>query len=107
MMRKLLVKSDEYISVHVLTVSPASSFKIAQAIIGEKTDFERTRRAGMIACEIIRSASEANLLAVPARKLTYLSRFEDEFGEYDSEARVLAEALPEYQYLFLASEYGL
>ena len=60
-------------------ISPDSSYKIAQAIVGAKTDFERTRQAGMIACEIMKTAFRENKLSLSEMEVTYLNRFEDEF----------------------------
>lgn len=105
--KKLLVKSDEYKSVHALMVSPESSYKIAKAIVGANSDFERTRQAGIIACEIMKTAFEEKKIILSEREIVYLNRFEDEFQTYSNEESVLREALPDFEELFLASEYGL
>ncbi len=105
--RKLLIKSDEYKSVHALIVSPDSSYQIAQAIVAEKSDFERTRQAGLTACSIIEAAVQENKLTLRDREITYLNRIEDELTKYSSEETVLEAALPDYKDLFLSSEYGL
>ncbi|MCG8605975.1 hypothetical protein MJD09_13410 [bacterium] len=105
--RKLLIKSDEYRSVHALIISPDSSYKIAEAIVGEKSDFERTRQAGLATCRIIEAAIEENILTLPDREITYLNRFQDELAKYSSEEMVLEAAFLDYKDLFVASEYGL
>jgi len=106
-LKKLLVASDATTSVHALIISPEASFKIARAIVGEKTDFARTRRAGMMACEIIRSALRENRLSLSEREVAYLARFEDEFDKCSDAETVLEKALPDYEDLLVPSEYGL
>jgi methanol--5-hydroxybenzimidazolylcobamide Co-methyltransferase len=105
--KSLLVKSDEFKSVHALIISPESSYKIAEAIVEEKSDFNRTRSAGLVACEIIREAVQENRLSLPKREINYLDRFEAEFDDCPSEEVVLQKAYPEFKNLVILSEYGL
>ncbi len=106
-LKKWLVVSDETKSVHALIISPEASHRIARAIVSEKTDFARTRCAGMVACGIIRSAIRENRLSLSEREVAYLNRLEDEFEKYSDAETVLETALPDYEDLFLLSEYGL
>ena len=105
--KKLLIKSDEFKSVHALIISPESSYKIAQAIVAEKTDFERTRQAGIAACAIIREAVQENRLLLPDREINYLSRLESELDRCADEEAVIQEVYPQYEELVLLQEYGL
>ena len=75
--------------------------------MAEKTDFERTRQAGIAACAIIREAVEDNKLSLPDREINYLNRLEDEFDRCSDEDAVLKEVYPQYQDLVLLQEYGL
>lgn len=106
-LKNLLVKSDEHKSVHALIISPDSSYKIAKAVVAAKSDFERTRQAGLVACGIIRSAMQEHKLTLPDREITYLNRFEDDFAKYSNEEIILQTVIPDFQELFALSEYGL
>ncbi len=105
--KRLLVTSDENKSVHALIISPDSSYDIARTIVKEKSDFERTRRAGMAACNIIRAAVRDKRLSLPEKEMVYLDRFQNEFEKYATEEHVLEAALPDYAELVILSEYGL
>lgn len=107
LLRKLFVRSDIHASVHALIISPESSVRIAHAILQEKSDFARTRRAGLVACEIIREALASDALALPQREQTYLQMIEEALAGNGDEKKVLSDAGARYVENFLPQEYGL
>lgn len=107
MLQRLLVNSDAYQSVQALVISPGSSFEIARAIVAENSDYQRTRRAGLIACEIIRNAVAGNLLPLPKRELSWLTRIENDLNRCHDEQALIDEVLPNYRDSIALAEYGL
>jgi methanol---5-hydroxybenzimidazolylcobamide Co-methyltransferase len=106
-LQRLLIDSDEGKSVHALIISPESSFRLAKAIVQERSDFDRTHRAALTACEIIREAVHQERLALPRRELTWLSRIEAQLDEFSDEAKVLDYGQATYAEKYLPGEYGL
>jgi methanol--5-hydroxybenzimidazolylcobamide Co-methyltransferase len=106
-LKKLMTDSDEFKSVHALIISPNSSYHIAKAILEEESDFQRTRRAGLVACELLREAVTGEKLRLPERENQYLDRIEADLNRYSDEDMVLSHALPSYPDVALLSEYGL
>lgn len=106
-LQSLMIDSDVRKSVHALIISPESSVAVADAIVGEESDFDRTGAAGRTACTIIRTAHESGAIGLPEREIKWLDRIEKALTDFDSEARVLDEAMPNYADHVLAEEYGL
>ncbi len=106
-LQHLLVRGDIFKSVHAFILSPEAAVTLGGAILEETTDFERTRRAGQVACTLIREAVEDGHLALPTREMNWLDRIEADLHQYATEDDVLSVAMPTYQDAFLASEYGL
>lgn len=106
-LQRLFVDSDEYRSVHALIISPASSYRLAQAIVAEPDDYRRTHRAGVVACQILREAIAQNKLALSKRELTWLGRIEQQLDAYQTEAQALEYGRTTYKDLFLPQEYEL
>jgi len=104
---QMLVSSDEFKSVHALIISPQSSFRIAEAIVAAKTDFDRTRNAGITACQIIREAVTNGDLKLPQRELNWLGVIEEQLSLYDQENKVIEYGVRSFADKFLIEEYGL
>ena len=107
MLQRLLVDSDETKSVHALIISPASSFRLAEAIVEGSSDFDRTHRAALTACAIIRDAVGQQRLTLSRRELSWLTRIEAQLDEFADESRVLDYGQSNYQEKYLPQEYGL
>ncbi len=105
--QKLLVDSDEFKSVHAFIISPESSFKIAQAIVDEKDDFNRTHRAGLVACQLMREAVEAKNLVLSDREMNWLDRIQDDLELYTDEQKVLEYGNNNFGEKYLPDEYGI
>lgn len=105
--RDLTVKSDVSGSVHALVITPESSYRIAEAIVGETSDYNRTRAAGLEACRIIRDGIDTFGVSVPKRELRWLDRIEDNLEEYAQEGALIEAALPDFDDVCLPAEYGL
>lgn len=106
-LQKMLVDTDEYKSVHALIISPQSSYRLAEAIVQETGDFNRTHRAARVACQIIREAAQSGRLSLPKREVTWLTRIKGQLEAFADEAKVLDYGLTTYQGQFLPQEYGL
>lgn len=106
-LQSLLINSDVRHSVHALMVTPGSAVTLARALIAEQDDFQRTRRAGLAGCAIIREALNKGTLKLPPRELDWLARIEDELADCDKEEKALAHGCATYGELFSREEYGL
>jgi methanol--5-hydroxybenzimidazolylcobamide Co-methyltransferase len=107
LMRDLAVKSDVGGSVHALVITPESSFRIAQAIVAESGDYNRTRAAGLEACRIIREGAGSFGLDIPDREMRWLDRIESDLDEYATESALIDETMPDFGDAFLPAEYGM
>ena len=106
-LQQLLVDTDEHKSVHALIISPQSSYRLAEAIVQETGDFNRTHRAARTACQIIREAVQSERLRLPKREITWLARIEGQLEAFAYETKVLDYGFTTYQEQFLPQEYGL
>jgi methanol--5-hydroxybenzimidazolylcobamide Co-methyltransferase len=104
--RDLMVKSDAKRSLHAAIITPEASFRIAEAILPESTDYLRTRAAGLEACRLIRKAVDDGL-TVQDRELMWLDRIESELDEWSSEDELISEVSQEFEDVFIPEEYGL
>lgn len=105
--QKLLVDSDEFKSVHAFIISPESSFKIAETIVGETDDFKKTHSAGRVACELMRQAVDDKKLELSDRELTWLDRIQEELLSYTDEQKVLEYGNDNFGDVYLINEYGM
>lgn len=104
---KLLVNSDEYKSVHAFIISPEASFAIAETITPSNSDYEKTRLAGIRACELIRKAVDDKKLAIPDREISWLSLIEEQLEMYSSEDQVIEYGISRHGDKMRLEEYGL
>jgi methanol--5-hydroxybenzimidazolylcobamide Co-methyltransferase len=104
--RDMMVRSDAGRSLHAAVITPEASFRIAEAIISQPTDFLRTRAAGLEACRLIREALESGITVQP-RELMWLDRIERGLDENASEEALIEDMVPEYDDVFDPAEYGL
>jgi methanol---5-hydroxybenzimidazolylcobamide Co-methyltransferase len=105
--RSLLVESDVLLSPQALILSPASTIRIARAIVGEKTAYSQTIAAARSAVEIIREALPASL-ELSKRELNWLGKIEQAIEEMPAdEAELVKEMKETYGHLFAPSSYDL
>jgi methanol--5-hydroxybenzimidazolylcobamide Co-methyltransferase len=104
--RDLMVQSDAGRSLHAAVITPRASFRLAEAIVKEPTDYLRTRAAGLEGCRIIRDSIEQGV-AVSDRELIWLDRIESELEQWSSEDDLVAEMSREFSGAFHPGEYGL
>jgi methanol--5-hydroxybenzimidazolylcobamide Co-methyltransferase len=104
--RDILIRSDAHRSLHAAIITPDASYRVAAAIVAEKTDYLRTRAAGLEACRIIRDAL-AEGVKVADRELVWLDRIESELESRMSEEELVSEMSTEFSDVFSPTEYGL
>jgi methanol---5-hydroxybenzimidazolylcobamide Co-methyltransferase len=108
MLRDWLAESDETLSPQAVVLSPASTLRIAQAIVEETNPYRRTVAAGRAAAAVVREANEAGRLALAPRERQWLTRIENELSEMpEQEDALLAEMQDQHGQLFDLKSYGL
>jgi methanol--5-hydroxybenzimidazolylcobamide Co-methyltransferase len=107
-LRDWLTESDAHLSPQAALLSPASTLRIANAIVSQDDDYRRTVAAGREAVAILKEQHESGSLTLHARELTWLSRMEAEFDQLPSdEELLLVEMLEQHRGLFDPASYGL
>ncbi|MCP4643112.1 MAG: hypothetical protein GY851_21880 [bacterium] len=107
-LRDMLAASDAAASVEALVLTPASSIRIAEAIVSGDGYADRTRRAGLEAASITREALDAGTLDVPPMELPYLDAVQGGLeGLPDSPDGLVGHFAGLYPETFLPEEYGL
>ena len=105
--RSLLVDSDVHLSPQALILSPASTIRIARAIVEEKSPYLQTVAATKCAVEIVREALPGSL-ELSSRELKWLEKIERAIEGMPAEEGELIEEMKEpYGHLFAASSYNL
>jgi methanol--5-hydroxybenzimidazolylcobamide Co-methyltransferase len=108
MLRDWLTDSDEHLSPQALLLSPASTLRIARAIVSVDDVYGRTIAAGKEAVAILKQAQASGDLALPAREKSWLNRLEAELENLPSEeGPLLAEMAALHGSLFDCASYGL
>jgi methanol---5-hydroxybenzimidazolylcobamide Co-methyltransferase len=108
LLRDWLTESDESLSPQATVLSPASTLRIARAIVGAKDPYRRTVAAGCEVVSILEDALEAGRLSLSTREMQWLGRIKTELEELPAEeAPLLAAMLEEHGDLFQLSSYGL
>jgi methanol--5-hydroxybenzimidazolylcobamide Co-methyltransferase len=107
-LRDWLTESDEWLSPQAAVLSPAATWRIAQAIAGAPGDYKRTIAAGVAAVRILREGLEAGRLRLAPKERQWLIRIEDELSRLPAdEDELLAEMLDQHPGLFEPASYGL
>ena len=106
--RDILVDSDIGFSPQALILSPASTLRIAAAIVREHSPYRQTVAAAAEALAIIREAAADKRLTLPPRENQWLGRIEKGLESLaEDESDLLAEMSATYGHLFSAGSYGL
>ncbi len=107
-LRDLMVDSDRYGSPQALVLSPQASLAIAEAIVGEESDYGRTAAAARTAAQLIRAAVDDGKLALSGPEMRWLGKIEAGLGRLPSKEGALIERMiPTYGHLFDPASYGL
>jgi methanol--5-hydroxybenzimidazolylcobamide Co-methyltransferase len=107
-LRDWLTESDEHLSPQAVLLSPASTLRIARAIVSVPGDYGRTVAAGREAVAILEEAQASGLCALPPREKTWLSRLRTELQDLPAaEDVLLAEMIAQHGTLFDLASYGL
>jgi methanol--5-hydroxybenzimidazolylcobamide Co-methyltransferase len=108
MLRDLLVNSDVYRNPQALMLAPDVCVELAQAIISQRTHYQRARAAALKACEIIRRHMGPDKLSLPQREVKWLDRIQDCLEALpEDEEEFIAKTAGEYAELFEPESYGL
>lgn len=107
-LQSLLVESDINLSPQALVLSPASTIRIARAIVEQRTPYQQTIAAARAAVDLIKEAISHAMLSLPPRELEWLDRIEREIAEMPSnEETFTREMIDAYGHLFSSTSYGL
>lgn len=106
--RDWMTESDEWSSPQAAVLSPASTLRIARAIVSESSAYQRTIAAGKAAVEIIREGVGSGRLELRRRELAWLGKIETALdGLPADEAALIEEARTKYAGLWNPASYGL
>lgn len=104
----LLVESDIFLSPQALVLSPESTIRIAQAIVGAPTHYLRTLAAARAASSIVREAIDRNDLTLAPRERKWLDKIDRELDSLpDSEELLTEEMVVTYAHRFRPASYGI
>ena len=67
-MRDWLTESDEWLSPQAAVLSPAATYRIADAIVAETTPYKRTLAAGLEAVRVLRDGVDIGRLTCPRKR---------------------------------------
>jgi len=107
-LQRLYVGSDMYRDPQALVLCPENTFRIASAMISEKTDYARTVAAGMEALRVIEESLEK--LHLPEIELRYLGQLKRFLSAPPEESRLIEDSLKKFAGKipeFKQSSYGL
>ena len=106
-LRNWLTESDEWLSPQAAVLSPAATFRIANAIISDQTHYCRTIAAGRAALDVLKGAS-AQKLRLSSKEQQWLSRIESALEELPADESALMTTLEEqYGGMYAKESYGL
>jgi methanol--5-hydroxybenzimidazolylcobamide Co-methyltransferase len=108
MLRKLLVESDRHRDPQALFLDPEVCFGLAEAIVGESDDYERTLSAARFACNAMRQCVKDKTVQTSAIEAKWLDRMEQIiFSMPDNSDGLLEKITKSWPGVFAPSEYGL
>ncbi len=108
LLRDWLTESDERLSPQAVLLSPASTLRIARAIVGVPADYGRTVAAGREAVALLEEAQASGRCPLLPREKTWLNRMRDELdGLPAGEDALLDEMIDRHGELFDCASYGL
>jgi methanol--5-hydroxybenzimidazolylcobamide Co-methyltransferase len=104
----LLVDSDVHLSPQAFVLSPASTERIASAIVKESSHYAMTLAAAREAVELLREAGQKKELQLNPREVEWLARISRSLDTLPADEQQLIAPMQErYGHLFSAGSYGL
>ena len=107
-MRKWMTTSDEWLSPQAAVLSPEATIKIANAIIGADSPYQRVVAAGRASVEILESGAARGLLHLSRKEQQWLTRIDEALkGLPENEEILLSRMNDQYGSLYDKGSYGL
>jgi methanol--5-hydroxybenzimidazolylcobamide Co-methyltransferase len=106
LLRDWLSQSDEDLSPQAAVLSPAATYRIAEAIVNADTQYQRTIAAGKSAVCELRDRAGSGRLKLSAKEKQWLDRIEAELAALPGEDDLRVEMLDRCADLFAPGSYG-
>lgn len=108
-LRDWLVQSDAGLDPQAMVISPESSVRIAEAIVGADSHYHAGIAAGRAAVAILREAAENGCLKVSERETVWFDRMDEELDDLpDDETAFIGEMMEEIDLAkFTPADYDL
>jgi methanol--5-hydroxybenzimidazolylcobamide Co-methyltransferase len=107
-MRDWMTASDEWLSPQAAVLSPDATIKIATAIVGAATPYNRTVAAGHAAVEILKDGIAQDKLHLSRKEHQWLARIDDSLDTLPEDGETLMHDLEaQYGSLYDKRSYGL
>jgi methanol--5-hydroxybenzimidazolylcobamide Co-methyltransferase len=107
-LRDWLSESDEDLSPQAAVLTPAATMRIAQAIVGAGSDYQRSVAAGQAAVDELRDRLARGSLHLPPKELEYLRRIEDVLANLPADEDALSREMSEqYGHRFDPESYAM
>ncbi len=95
-LRDWLVKSDAGLDPQAMVITPESSVRIAEAIVGAENHYRAGIAAARAAIEVMRETSDSGCLRIQDKESSWLERMEDELDDLpDAEDEFIEEMMEE------------
>lgn len=106
--QEMLVRSDEFLSPQAVVLSPASTLRIARAIVRTNGAYARTLAAAHEAFAILNEAATAGRISLSPRETEWLGKIGRALDRLpDREETLVADMMETYGDRFLKESYGL
>jgi methanol--5-hydroxybenzimidazolylcobamide Co-methyltransferase len=106
--KRLLIESDVHLSPQALVLSPSATLRIASAIVGEGSHYQRVVAAARTALSIVQEAVHEGWMSLAEPEQAWLSRIERGLQILpDREETLLANMVEAYGTKFDLHSYGL
>jgi methanol--5-hydroxybenzimidazolylcobamide Co-methyltransferase len=107
MLRDWLCASDEDLSPQAAILTPEATLRVATAIVGADTPYERTVAAGLAAIQELRERIAAGRLRLSAKETQWLDRIATQLLDLPDDEDTLREDIAQrYAGVFTLSSYG-
>ncbi len=107
-MRDWMTVSDEWLSPQAAVLSPAATIRIAAAIVGAETPYDRVVAAGRAAVAILKGGIAQEKLHLSRKEQQWLTRIDDALEAFPADEATLIQDLDaQYGSLYDKASYGL
>ena len=107
-MRDWLTESDELLSPQAYILSPASTIRIAEAIVGAEDGYTRVQKAAWTALALLQEAIAEGRLTVNAKEKQWLGRIEKALAALPEREELLWDEMKrQYTGVFDPASYGV